>query len=178
MTCESLVAYRTRIEKIHRLLGIPVDYEQILGLPLQAEADELVSAGCDVFDRPQQLTRQALAQWQALCAAAAAEGIVLGLVSAFRSVDYQCRLIERKRERGQSLETILRVNAAPGYSEHHTGRALDLTTPGCEPLSEAFENTPAFAWLQQQAGHFGFVLSYPRDNPHALVYEPWHWKLV
>ena len=41
--------------------------------------------------------------------------------------------------------------AAPGYSEHHTGRAVDLTTPACDPLAEEFENTQAFDWLHLNA---------------------------
>ena len=23
---------------------------------------------------------------------------------------------------------------------------------------------------------FDFVMSYPRDNPHGITYEPWHWR--
>ena len=82
---------------------------------------------------------------------------------------------ERKRARGQSVEEILHVNAAPGYSEHHSGRALDIGTPGEPPAEESFEHTSAFAWLTRHAGDFGFVMSYPRANPHGIVYEPWHW---
>ena len=67
------------------------------------------------------------------------------------------------------------MNAAPGYSEHHTGRAVDLTTPGTPPLLEAFERTAAFAWLERHAARFGFVMTYPRNNPLGVIYEPWHW---
>ncbi|MGO4780892.1 D-alanyl-D-alanine carboxypeptidase family protein, partial [Lysobacter sp. 2RAB21] len=38
------------------------------------------------------------------------------------------------------------------------------------------EHTGAFAWLREQAGGYGFVMSYPRGNPHGIVYEPWHWR--
>src|SRR5690606_38685754 len=68
------------------------------------------------------------------------------------------------------------VNAAPGYSEHHGGDALDIGTTGESPAEESFEHTAAFAWLQAHAGRFGFALSYPRDNPHGITYEPWHWR--
>ena len=73
------------------------------------------------------------------------------------------------------LVDILRVNAAPGYSEHHTGRAIDLGTIGCRALEEEFELTEAFAWLENNAAHFQFSLSYPRNNPSGVIYEPWHW---
>ena len=40
---------------------------------------------------------------------------------------------------------------------------------------ERFARTPEFRWLKKQAGRFGFQLSYPRNNPHGIAYEPWHW---
>ena len=107
--------------------------------------------------------------------AAARDGIVLEAISGYRSHDYQLGIFERKLARGQAVETILTVNAAPGYSEHHSGRALDVSTPGEPPAEESFESAPAFAWLCDNAVAFDFVLSYPRDNPHGIVYEPWHW---
>ena len=91
------------------------------------------------------------------------------------SHDYQLGIFERKLARGLTVEEILKVNAAPGYSEHHGGRALDIGTPDEPPAEESFEKTAAFAWLQRNADGHGFVLSYPRDNPHGIVYEPWHW---
>lgn len=169
------LAYHERISRLHRELGIPADYARRVGLPLQEEAVVLTEAGLDLFERPQRLTPDALAAWQQMQATAAADGVDLRLVSAFRSVDYQGELLRRKLAQGRTLAEVLTVNAAPGYSEHHTGRAIDLATPDCAPLEEAFENTAAFAWLQARAGAFGFRLSYPRSNPHALVYEPWHW---
>ena len=97
------------------------------------------------------------------------------LVSAFRSLNYQRQIFERKLSQGELLAQILRVNAAPGYSEHHTGCAVDLTTDGCPPLTEAFEHTAAFAWLVARAKDFGFTMTYPRGNKFGLIYEPWHW---
>ena len=83
------------------------------------------------------LEAMALYYWQTMQQAAAHDGIALLLVSAFRSVDYQRDLIARKLAKGEQLDSILRVMAAPGYSEHHTGRAVDLTAPGLAPLEEA-----------------------------------------
>ena len=107
--------------------------------------------------------------------AARADGVHLEAISGYRGHDYQLGIFERKRARGQSVEDILRVNAAPGYSEHHSGRALDISSPGEPAAEESFEKTPAFNWLTEHAANFGFRMSYPRDNPHGIVYEPWHW---
>ncbi len=106
---------------------------------------------------------------------AAETGIELQIVSAFRSVEYQLGILRRKLDRGQTIAEILRVSAAPGYSEHHTGRALDITTPGFAALEEQFEHSAAFAWLSTNAQAHGFRLSFPRGNRHGIVYEPWHW---
>lgn len=162
---------------LHRELGIPADYAASRGWPLQPEADpaELVSIGADVFGREQKLLRPAAAAWGAMRDAVVAADIALAPVSAFRGIAYQAEVIRRKLAAGRTIDGILRVNAVPGYSEHHTGRALDITTPGVEPLDEAFERTVAFAWLTDRAADFGFHLSYPRGNRYAMAYEPWHW---
>ena len=142
---------------------------------LHEEATKLVSVGKDMYGREQWLTPAAAVGWGSIQAAAAGQGVEILLVSAFRSVDYQRQIWDRKLAAGQTVAQILTVSAPPGYSEHHTGRALDVTASGCEPLTEGFEVTPAFRWLVDHAGEFGFSMTYPRNNPHGVVYEPWHW---
>ncbi|MGA9854938.1 MAG: M15 family metallopeptidase [Gammaproteobacteria bacterium] len=170
--------YRKRIEAIHRELGIPADYAQRCQLPLRIEAAALTSIGADIYGRPQQLMSRVAHNWQAMRSQAQRDNVLLLVISAFRSVDYQRGVIARKLAAGKSLEEILKVNAAPGYSEHHTGCALDLTTSSQMSLETNFEITEAYAWLMQHAQHFGFRLSYPRDNPHGIAYEPWHWACM
>ena len=169
-------AYSNRIAEILRTLQIPADYAPSRGLAIQPEATELVAARVLRDGRELKLTPLAAAAWQSLVEVAAADGVTLLLISGFRSVDYQRQILERKLTQGQTLEEILRVNAAPGYSEHHTGEAVDIGTPGCPPLLEAFEHTEAFRWLFRRAADFGFRLSYPRDNAAGIIYEPWHWR--
>ncbi len=156
-------------------LGLDESYGERTGLPLVAEPDTLAFAGFDRYRRGLWLTLAAARAWRSLRDAAARDGVVLEAISGYRSHAYQLGIFERKRARGQTVAQILSVNAAPGYSEHHSGRALDIGTPGEPPAEESFEATPAFAWLMANAGAFGFTLSYPRDNPHGIVYEPWHW---
>jgi D-alanyl-D-alanine carboxypeptidase len=164
-----------RLSGMNAELGIPRDYARLRQLPVQMEARDLVSVGLDIYQREQRLLRGADVAWLAMQEAASADGIELQLVSAYRSVDYQQGIVQRKLEKGQDIETILRVSAAPGYSEHHSGRAIDLTTPGFNVLEEEFEDSEAFRWLRENAGNYGFHMSFPRDNPHGVAYEPWHW---
>jgi hypothetical protein len=156
-------------------LGIDTGYGAARDLEPIPEPALLWPAGHDRSGRQHWLLPAAASAWLAMRAAAEADGVRLEVVSGFRSTAYQAAIFRRKRQRGLSLEQILAVNAAPGYSEHHSGCALDLTTPGCPPAEEAFEDTAAFAWLERHAGAFGFVMSFPRDNRHGFVYEPWHW---
>lgn len=158
-----------------RALGITEEMEQTCSMPRYEETTELVDVGEDMFGRPQQLTADACDAWHRMRSAAARDGIELKLVSAHRSVDYQCQLIQDKLDQGRTIEDILCVNAIPGHSEHHTGRALDLHAGDEEPLLESFEKHPAFDWLNRNAAAFGFYLSYPRDNLDGIDYEPWHW---
>ncbi|MCY7313144.1 MAG: D-alanyl-D-alanine carboxypeptidase family protein [Pseudoxanthomonas sp.] len=161
-------------ERLHGL-GLDEDYGEQAGLALVAEPAALAYAGFDRYRRPLWLGAAAARAWRAMQRSAAASGIVLEAISGYRSHEYQLGIFERKLARGLTLAQILSVNAAPGYSEHHSGRALDIGTPGEPPAEESFERTAAFAWLTAHAAAFGFSMSYPRDNPHGIVYEPWHW---
>jgi len=168
----------TREQKqIHAELGIPEDYGAGGMPPYFAEAEALEEVGPNLVGRMQQLTPEAASRWRGMVAAASEDGVRLLIVSGFRSFDYQAGLIRKKLDAGQAIEDILKVNAAPGFSQHHSGAAIDIATPGSRPLTEAFDCSEAFAWLQQNASRYGFLLSYPRDNPCGFVYEPWHWAL-
>ena len=160
----------------HQLLQKLKIEESDITPPKQTTAAQLVDTDKDCFNRPCKLHPQAHQAWQAMKQAAGDAGIELQLVSAFRSMGYQASLIAKKLDAGQSMADILSTNAAPGHSEHHTGCAIDLTTPGTDPLQEAFEQTDAFAWLTEHANDHGFSMTYPKDNPWGILYEPWHWR--
>lgn len=164
-------------QKLHEELGIPFDYGAGGTPPFYGEADDLVDVGPNLVGHMQRLRPDAAGKWQQMVDAAAGDGIRLLIVSGFRDCEYQAGLIRRKLEAGQLIEDILKVNAAPGFSQHHTGCAVDIATPGSRPLTEEFETSDAFDWLGRRAGEFGFSMTYPRENEHGFVYEPWHWAL-
>ena len=107
-----------RVSLAHEALGLSVDIlkQGVSGRskqPLCEEAAELVSVGDDVFGRPQRLAPAAARAWSRLLEAATKDNVSLQLVSAFRGVEYQRQLIERKLAAGQALDTILTLSAAP-----------------------------------------------------------------
>ncbi len=161
--------------KLHQELGIPADYGQGGSPPFYAETTDLIDVGPNLVGRMQQLTPAAAASWQQMVEQASDAGVRLLIVSGFRSFEYQAQLIRNKIEAGQAIQDILKVNAAPGFSQHHTGAAVDIATPGSRPLTEEFDDSNAFEWLTDNAPQFGFSMTYPPDNRHGFIYEPWHW---
>lgn len=140
------------------------------GEPLHLELAEVGADG-----REHWLTPQAAAAWRDLKATALADGVELVIVSAFRSIERQTEIVRNKLAGGALIDDILRRCAPPGFSEHHSGRALDLTSPGEPVLEVEFAQSAAFAWLSAHAGRFGYRLSYPAGNRSGYQYEPWHW---
>ena len=163
------------LRELHKELGIPAEYGLSTELPLFLEAGRLVEVGPNLVGRMQRLAPDAARQWAAMVAAAGSDSVPLMIVSGYRSIEYQAALIRKKINAGQIIDEILTVNAAPGHSEHHTGLAVDIATPGSRPLTEEFESTQAFRWLGVNAARFGFSMTYPRENSWGITYEPWHW---
>lgn len=159
-------------------LGIPPELIAARGLRPCVEAVHLELAETGADGREHRLVPEAAAAWQRMKNAALEAGVRLCIVSGYRSVDRQVEIIRRKLAAGQDIADILCVSAPPGFSEHHTGCAVDLGEPDRPLLETCFDQTAAFDWLQQHAGEFGFVLSYPAGNPQGYQYEPWHWCFV
>ncbi|NJN20171.1 MAG: D-alanyl-D-alanine carboxypeptidase family protein [Leptolyngbya sp. RL_3_1] len=128
-----------------------------------------------------QLQPAAAAAVEAMVTAAQAEGVNLLPLSGFRShADQQYLFFQIKAELGESAIARAEVSAPPGYSEHHTGYAVDFGD-GNRPSTHvqiSFEDTPAFQWLQQNAPRYNFELSFPKTRTNGVGYEPWHWRFV
>ena len=139
----------------------------------EAECLEVAESGTD--GRDHFLVATAAEAWRTLKAATLRDNVSLFIVSAFRSIERQAEIVRRKLDAGATIEDILTVCAPPGFSEHHTGRAVDVSTFGTPSLEVEFDQTPAFAWLMEYANDFRFYQSYPAGNPHGYQYEPWHW---
>ena len=139
------------------------------------ESCSLVSIGKDIYGREQFLDSQAAESFFEMKKAAKEDSIDLQFVSAFRSFDSQKKIIERKLNRGSLMNKILEENKLPGYSEHHTGKAIDFTSKKLNTLSTQFENSKEFKWITENASTYNFYLSYPKDNEEGIMYEPWHW---
>ena len=132
------------------------------------------------YERAEQLDIEAAEAFQQMEAAALAAGHQLMPISGFRTIVDQQKLFDRQIQRQGSVEAAARLSAPPGFSEHHTGYAIDIadrTRPDTD-LKYEFEYTKAYAWLWDHADAYGFELSFPPDNGQGVNFEPWHWRYV
>nr|WP_315043530.1 M15 family metallopeptidase [uncultured Moraxella sp.] len=108
-----------------------------------------------------------------MIADARSQGVTLTIGSAFRSVDYQRGIVQRKKSAGQSISKIYYVSSPPGFSEHHTGLAIDFT-----PINHNFAKTTGYRWLLNNAQNYGFEQTFTPTYSRAtgISEESWHWK--
>lgn len=86
--------------------------------------------------------------------AASSAGARLTVTSAFRTFEQQQQLFNAHQEGTGSLA------AAPGFSNHQAGIAVDIET--------AIGRNAAFEWLTENAATYGFR--------RTVASEPWHWE--
>ena len=109
--------------------------------------------------------------------AASNEGLSLMAVSGYRSVEYQENLYNSYLE-SDTLENVDRYSARAGYSEHHTGMAIDVF--GSIHGLREFINTPEYPWVKENAHKYGFIIRYTETGEFITGYEfePWHIRYV
>ncbi len=108
--------------------------------------------------------------------AAQSDGVDLKVWSPFRSYADQEALFNRQVERSGGDEAkAATVVARPGTSEHNTGICADFNM-----ADDAFESTPMYRWMCENAEDYGFILRYPKDKQDktGVIYESWHWRFV
>ena len=103
-------------------------------------------------------------------------GYNLRAISTYRTIDYQESLYNNYIKK-DGIEKADTYSARPGYSEHHTGLAIDLDNLKLSYTN--FENTKEFTWMNENAYKYGFILRYPKDSSiTGYIYEPWHYRYV
>ena len=101
--------------------------------------------------------------------ALAEDGVHLDINSAYRSVAEQQALVKSYTQK-YGADYVRAYVAVPGYSEHHTGLAIDLY----------LESPDVWAKIHARLAEHGFILRYPegKDAITGYAYEPWHVRYV
>ena len=107
-------------------------------------------------------------------------GLQMQSQSAYRSYNAQVGTyngwVNKLGQAGADL-----TSARPGYSEHQTGLAIDISAlPAKCSLDQCFSDTPQGVWLATNAWKYGFILRYPDGYTPITGYEfePWHYRYV
>lgn len=112
-----------------------------------------------------------------------AQGIYVDLDSARRSVADQQRIVDEFTEK-YGEEYVARYVAVPGYSEHHTGLAMDLylNIDGQDVYEneDMMEYPEIWSAIHARLADHGFILRYLKGREHitGYSYEPWHIRYV
>jgi D-alanyl-D-alanine carboxypeptidase len=120
---------------------------------------------------------EALNKYKKMFEKAEEDGMDLIISSSYRSYEEQEETYNfYEKEKGE--EKVKKYASLPGYSEHQTGFAFDILTTGV--MTDDFETTKEFKWLQENAYKYGFILRYPKDKEEitGYDYESWHYRYV
>lgn len=126
------------------------------------------------------LTYEAATAIEALFADAKSQGIELAGVSLYRSYNRQKSIYNANVER-QGLETASKYSAKPGFSEHQTGLAIDVSAASVGyDLVENFASTTEGKWVNDNCHRFGFIIRFKegKEDITGYAYEPWHLRYV
>ncbi len=130
-----------------------------------------------------QIETETFEQYKKLKKALAAEGITIELDSVYRSVKEQQKLWDEwSVEKG--IDYVTNYVAVPGYSEHHTGLAVDICLKIDGELvyenDDMLKEEEIFAKIHEKLADYGFILRYlkGKDDFTGYSYEPWHLRYV
>ena len=113
------------------------------------------------------------------------EGVQIELDSVYRSVEEQQEIWDAwsaDPEKGE--EYCKKYLAVPGYSEHHTGLAVDIfIMKDGEEIREnddMIADVDDFAQIHNLLAKHGFILRYPKGKDYitGYAYEPWHLRYI
>ncbi len=130
--------------------GVPTDLAMYGNGKIPKEA---LSA---IGDTGHRMWTPAARQFEQLSAAAARDGVTIGITDSYRTYESQVDLAERK-----GLYKNGGLAAVPGTSDHGWGRSVDLKLDG-----------EALAWMRENGATYGFKEDVPRESWHWTYYPP------
>ena len=125
------------------------------------------------------LVQDAYDAYAEMYAAAKADGMNLLVTTSYRGYGFQSTLYwNYVNQDGQ--ENADTYSARPGYSEHHSGLAVDLSTPSLTNAFTEFVYTDEYKWMQENCYKYGFIQRYTDENQYITGYQPeaWHYRYV
>ncbi len=164
--------------------SITVLVNKELSLPEDYIPDDLVVPdvlfSISYFDEKKQLRKSAANALEKLFEAAEKDSVILYGVSGYRSYQRQYDIFTSNILK-KGIEHTSKYSAKPGYSEHQTGLAIDVSAKSVNNrLDGSFADTEEGKWLAENAHLYGFIIRYPESKSAitGYAYEPWHIRYV
>ena len=164
--------YMVLVNKTNKL---PSDWE---------EKVELVDTK-NAWDEDIKVEKEAYKQYKKLEKELKDEGIIIRLDSTYRSVKAQQELWDEwSADPEKGPEYVKKYVAVPGYSEHHTGLAIDVCLEKNGELiydnDEMKAEKEIFKKIHSKLAKYGFILRYPEGKKDitGYDYEPWHFRYI
>lgn len=125
---------------------------------------------------------------EAFTEAAADAGMKVQVISGYRNLKKQQSLVDEDVERYQrqgmtyqeAYEETMKYTMPAGYSEHHTGLAVDIVACDYMVLDDSQAMQEENIWLREHCAEYGFILRYPKgkEDITGVYYENWHFRYV
>lgn len=139
----------------------------------------------NIWDEDIKVEKEALSQFKKLRSALLKEGVDIELESVYRSVKEQQELWDEwSKDPEKGIEYVKKYVAVPGYSEHHTGLAIDVCIKKDGKIindnDEMIAEREIFAKVHAKLADYGFILRYleGKDDITGYSYEPWHLRYI
>jgi D-alanyl-D-alanine carboxypeptidase len=144
----------------------------------------LVDANCK-YKAGIKVEKTAYEEWLKLKKNFEMEGYIIDIESAYRSYDYQAKILEELAAlKGEEYAST--AVALPGHSEHQTGLAIDFCVLkngvylNSDDTPEEMLNLEECKYAATVAHRYGFIIRYPKGKEPitGYKYEPWHLRYV
>ena len=169
--------YYTHTQKTNMDFEYGILVNKYYSLPEKYAPDDIVSMSSQYAYPNNSIRKEVYEAFQEMSKKAKEEKITLLANSSYRDYNTQKELYEEYSDKN-GKEYADKYAARPDYSEHQSGLALDIFSPGYGMKN--FETSNAFNWLLNNSYKYGFILRYPngKENITGYAYEAWHYRYL
>ena len=167
----------TNITKAKNLNTNKILVNKYYSLDEKYEPDNLETISKQYALEGMELVHDAKIAFEEMAKAAKKENLNIIAMSTYRDYNYQVK-IYNQYVKADGQEKVDTYSGRPGYSEHQTGLAVDVYNGKVNYTK--FETTKEFAWMNEHAHEYGFILRFPKDKIEetGYTYESWHYRYV
>ena len=169
--------YYTHTSVTNMDLGYGILVNKYYSLPEKYAPEDVVSMSSTYAYPNNSIRSEVYEAFKEMSSKAKEEKISLIANSSYRDYNSQKEIYDEYADKN-GKEYADKYAARPDFSEHQSGLALDIFTPGYGMKN--FDNSDAFKWLTANSYKYGFILRYPdgKENITGYAYESWHYRYL